>query len=196
MPAIAQGPFDDPPGPVSPGWCPARNAATDSSCGVDRRQRTESQTRVQQASMKGHVLGAEKKQQARSRRGSYPRQHGSSIRVEEPQPMTRCCFANARCSTSKAIRDKNDESLGQGPRLYHARSLRCRCRRCRLCRRLRPRRPGTCSLTIPGTVVTGHGTFSPTCGRFFEWCPSARARAEGHPECAPLCSADGPAHVG
>lgn len=32
IPAIAQGPLDDPPGPVSPAWCPARKAATVSSC--------------------------------------------------------------------------------------------------------------------------------------------------------------------
>jgi hypothetical protein len=28
MPAMAQGPLADPPGPVSPGWWPARKAAT------------------------------------------------------------------------------------------------------------------------------------------------------------------------
>jgi len=31
MPAMAQGPLEEPPGPVSPGWCPARKAATVSS---------------------------------------------------------------------------------------------------------------------------------------------------------------------
>ena len=35
-PAIAHGPFADPPGPVSPAWCPAKNAATDSSCKASR----------------------------------------------------------------------------------------------------------------------------------------------------------------
>ena len=32
MPAMAQGPLEEPPGPVSPGWWPARKAATVSSC--------------------------------------------------------------------------------------------------------------------------------------------------------------------
>ena len=32
MPAMAQGPLEEPPGPVSPAWWPARKAATVSSC--------------------------------------------------------------------------------------------------------------------------------------------------------------------
>jgi hypothetical protein len=49
MPAMAQGPLEEPPGPVSPAWWPARKAATVSSCGTRHHQ-------LRSLPMRGHQL--------------------------------------------------------------------------------------------------------------------------------------------
>mmetsp|Transcript_8578 Transcript_8578/g.13526 ORF Transcript_8578/g.13526 Transcript_8578/m.13526 type:complete len:144 (+) Transcript_8578:372-803(+) len=43
MPARAHGPLAEPPGPVSPAWCPAKKAATVSSCGAKFSQQSRAQ---------------------------------------------------------------------------------------------------------------------------------------------------------
>ena len=49
MPAMAQGPLEEPPGPVSPAWWPARKAATVSSCEKRHNQ-------LRSPPMRGHQL--------------------------------------------------------------------------------------------------------------------------------------------